>query len=506
MVNNRKLKDPSRAHCSRRARWPYGHETCDKGDVNFKIYSAFAGVKSFPLKRMIFQFWRPRTHDGRLVFECGLNPFAVCIHNQGLCDIYRAKSVVYKYSIIDEGENPPWIISGGPLTTAFLNHFPEVVLDRRVGRGSDPLVDYRLECDLTCCVMLPIFDGDDQSCRGVVECSMNHPALLLPIFNELKRQLQRKGLRIYHVQGSWPYKAAAIPGDLEPAKIEIDKGLKIACESHDITLCHVWISCTDQMERTYLVRLSQQHFAALDDNPLKDFYDAFDVIPGEEGLAWKTLATHQSHLCRNIYKLSDNKGVLSLISANMKYTCLVICLRSTRTGELDYAFEFFWPCTRNHSVVAETLLHTLRKYLPSFKFASGEQLGDEELSSVVVENSPSEAPNETWTSVGVKRKPINNPDDDDDDVAVYALFGKQARLFYLPSSSTFENVMEKLNKEFDLDPTQTYKVNHEVCPGQWSHSNLVCLESCRSAHNMGFVKLRVLVEGIPVRWQWKTNS
>ncbi|KAI3687533.1 hypothetical protein L1987_81230 [Smallanthus sonchifolius] len=223
-------------------------------------------------------------------------------------------------------------------------------MDLRVHQGS-PLVDCGLECELTCCVMVPVFDGASSECVGVVECSMKHPAHLLPIFNELKRELERKGLKIYHAQGSWPYKA--IQGDLEPVKVEIEKGLKMVCESHDLILGQAWISyeCeNDNHAQMFLVKLSGYSV----DNPLlssvKAFYNKFDVIPLKtgEGLVLKTLQTHQPHVCRNIYKMSDNRGVSALLSANTKCTSLVICLRSTHTRELDYAFEFFWPCKLIH--------------------------------------------------------------------------------------------------------------------------------------------------------------
>ncbi|KAJ0795066.1 hypothetical protein HanPI659440_Chr04g0146111 [Helianthus annuus] len=166
--------------------------TDDLLEVNMKMYSAFAGVTSFPLKRIIFQFWRPQIDHGRLVLQCLRNPYAVSTYNLRLGK-YRSCCTKYRYSVVegDSSDNPPWFISGGgPVVTAFLNHFPEVVLDLRVLQGSDPLVDCGLECDLMCSVMLPVFHVGSSDCVGVVECSMKHPTLLLPMFNELKCELE----------------------------------------------------------------------------------------------------------------------------------------------------------------------------------------------------------------------------------------------------------------------------------------------------------------------------
>ncbi|KAK1425245.1 hypothetical protein QVD17_20593 [Tagetes erecta] len=476
--------DPSRIDPGREACPPIERETSDE-----KIFSAFVRAKSFPLHRIIFQFWRQRAVGGRMVLDCSRSSYAVLIYNL-LHAKYRSLCIKYKYSIDNPNANPPWIISGGPVVTAFLNHFPEVIVDLRSYQGSNPLVDCALECGFLCCMMLPIFDHDSRCIIGVVECSMKHHALLLPIFNDLKRELEKEGLSIYHVPG--PYKA--ISGDWETAKTEIENGLKIACESHHLTLGQVWVSYDsdendDQMK---LVKLSS-YFGNVDSDmsSFKEFYDTFDVIflKKGEGLVGRTLETQQSHFCRDVYKLSDNKeGVLALLYANNKsvYTCLVICLRSTHTGELEYAFEFFWPCNRQY--ILETLILTLRKYLPSFKFAYGDQLGDL-LTVVDVKKSSSEALNETNA---------------DDDVAIFAAYRHEASLFYLPSSSTFENIMNKLNNVFQLDPARTYKVEYQASPSRWS--SLVSLESCRRIDDMGAIKLRLQAEGRQVGWQWKTNS
>ncbi|KAK1408226.1 hypothetical protein QVD17_39861 [Tagetes erecta] len=60
-----------------------------------------------------------------------------------------------------------------------------------------------------------------------------------------------------------------------------------------------------------------------------------------------------------------------------KYCAFTICLRSIDTGDLDFAFEFIWVKHSDHALLLEALLLTLKRCLPSFKFASGARLGDE---------------------------------------------------------------------------------------------------------------------------------
>ncbi|XP_076927814.1 protein NLP7-like [Bidens hawaiensis] len=516
----RVLKGPSRRSSGRQVVWTHGLQTSgssvynnydydsnDDGEeeVYNKIYSVFAGVKSFPFKTIIFQFWRPVSD---LVLAPSPKVYAAPPFIRLLRDKYRPRSLKYQYSIHEGRDNnhPAWIISGGPVLAAFRNRFPEAVLDLRELSGS-PLVDVALECELTCCVMLPVFLADE--CLGVVECSMKHPSHLLPIFNEMERELEKVGLSIYHVQGKWPYKT--IPGGLEPVKVEIEKALGMACESHGLSLGQVWISYESENNLMSLVKLSWYSVDSDEDpmSSIKDFYDKFDVISLNkgDGLVSKTLQNHKSHLCRNIYKLRDNRGVLALLSATTKCASFVICLRSSHTGELGYAFEFFWPHSWNHLFTLEVLLSTLKKYLPSFNFASGGQL-DDEVFVVDVGNSY------LGSESRLVKVPQGNEDegdgdgdgdyDVDDDLAILATYRNEILLFDLPRSSTFEDLMVKLKEEFELDPAWTYKVEYEDFPNKWS--SLVNLESCRRKEDMGLIKLRVLGEGIEVGWRWRSNS
>ncbi|KAJ0817288.1 hypothetical protein HanPI659440_Chr00c07g0717711 [Helianthus annuus] len=185
MVGDAAMRDPSRSYYGRQTFW----------------------IRELKTSGIVLCFWRPLDDGGggRLVLEANRNPYAVSPYNRRLQDKYRVSSAKYLFSIDERDNNPAWIITGGPVVTAFLNRFPEVVLDMRDHQGS-PLAVCGLECDLKCCVMLPVFHSASSECVGVVECSMKHPALLLPIFIELKRELERVSLSIYHVQGSWPYK------------------------------------------------------------------------------------------------------------------------------------------------------------------------------------------------------------------------------------------------------------------------------------------------------------
>ncbi|KAJ0587033.1 hypothetical protein HanIR_Chr04g0158501 [Helianthus annuus] len=338
----------------------------------------------------------------------------------------------------------------------------------------------------------------------------------------------------------------ATTGDFRLVEREIEKALQAAVESHAITLGQVWVTFENlhrKKRRALLGRFKSLCVASPhgDDHMsfLKRFYQQLYVLPlkkAERGLVGRTLETRQAHLCRNIFNFSDNKGVLAVLSAGAKCTSFAICLKSSHMGERDYVFEFFWPLSPNPLPLMEALILTLREYLPSFRYAaSGAQLG-EELLVVDVENSSSgsgsnppkifpkielseipKALEEKRPLVGMKRKStadqrelneayqypltnVNDPkgeDDEDDDLVILAVYKVDHSLFFLPSSTTFESLMEKINLEFELNPPGTYKIKYQVLPGEWySLTDGTCLKSCissyRTSNNIDHIKLLVL--------------
>lgn len=174
------------------------------------------------------------------------------------------------------------------------------------------------------------------------------------------------------------------------ARSEVGEALEAAIKSHDLTLAQVWIPYQNWMAGMLLGKLSSK---CLDksDSMLRFYYDLLYLrFKNGPGLVERTLETRQPHLCRNIYKCTDNIGLMAILSANAKSACFVICLRSSHTGELNHMFEFFWPQQRNHFALMEALLLTLKQHLPSFRYENGAQLG-EQLLVVDVDRSSSTA-------------------------------------------------------------------------------------------------------------------
>lgn len=155
--------------------------------IQNKIKSAFCNINAPRLKGLL-QFWAPAKTPGLL--STSEQPFALeylypYFHNYRLC------SLNYKYSIDGRRNKVEPMIINGLLDAAFLNGFPEIVLDLRDYQGS-PLVDKAIECGLASLILLPVFypsENNSTSCVGVVECSMKVSGLS-KFFDELKRALE----------------------------------------------------------------------------------------------------------------------------------------------------------------------------------------------------------------------------------------------------------------------------------------------------------------------------
>ncbi|GKC43708.1 hypothetical protein Tco_1061430 [Tanacetum coccineum] len=279
---------------------------------------------------------------------------------------------------------------------AFRNKFPEVIPDLEVYKGIR-FFDNLISFGFTCCISLPLFYRFPQLCddifpAGVVQCCMKKRTGLLVVFNQLKSSLVSLGLQTYPILP--PYKNIDA---IKPASDEIKEALEIVCQSYHLPLAQVWIL---NHKHSYIPYSSPPPFkeqnstrglfvfklcgyllsddVSLFSSVIKDYYDTCDAVPLRlgDGLVGKTLETRQPRFCRNIDKLRMN-GVFASLSGSTECTCLVICLRSIHTtDDVDYAFEFLWPKTRDYLTLMESLLLTLNTCLPNFKLPSGAQLRD----------------------------------------------------------------------------------------------------------------------------------
>ncbi|GJS46112.1 hypothetical protein Tco_0596233 [Tanacetum coccineum] len=355
-----------------------------------KIKSAFSKMD---IRYGLAQFWAPVTIGGKHLLSTSGQPFAVS-HLYSSLEKYRRLCAENAYDIDVNSNNSK--VRGTP-ASAFLNHFSERALSLHEECYSHTVIMMPICCPSQTC--------SSSDCIGVIECSswlFNR----VHLFNEMNMQIKEVGLSLYNVQDRIPYKTI---NGLKLARDQIQDALKIVCQSHHITLAQVWIASLDenhvhfsssweeavvgqckeaQTRRLLGLKLTGciDEDSAINCRSFQYYHDACDLIPlqpGEE-LVSKTLQDYESRFCQYISHLGNYK--LMRILPVHGISSLIICLRSIHTGDFNYVFEFLWNHHSFNPISLEEILLNIKRCLPSFKFASGTEIGDK-LHVIEVDNS-----------------------------------------------------------------------------------------------------------------------
>ncbi|KAD5507431.1 hypothetical protein E3N88_15134 [Mikania micrantha] len=397
------------------------------------------------------QFWAPVTINDRRLLSTSGQPFVIPVLNKESA-IYRLHSEKYEYDMYVnkleiEGEGDLKIRSGGP-ASAFRN----------------PLscMNYLLESErffgLMFHIMIPICYPSDQSdCIGVVEITLKHWFYLVGyLVSHVQKEVQKVGLDICKVQQHIPY--------------ETINGLKhaseIVCKSHNLGLAQVWVSFEDKthvrlsscLEDTrkilglnltgYLYNVFPKDFYLLE-----WYYTLCQVFPLESTSEEHVLVAFQDFKPRYIYAIHDDEFLFQWEELDRSCCAFTICLKSLETGNFTFLFQFIWPSPPEDSrcdVLLEAILLTIKRCLPSFKFASGAKIGD-----------------------GLDVIDVGGPKEDQN--TSFKLFqGKQTTVVdnISPSKETYQTTSKVLPPDhienqllddiFVTNPTQKPKANHKT--------------------------------------------
>ncbi|KAL8256109.1 hypothetical protein R6Q59_031176 [Mikania micrantha] len=343
--------------------------------VHHKIKSAFCNMTN-PGELCIVQFWAPVTINDRRLLSTSGQPFVI---NKLTMEsaMYRLHSEKYEYDIDvnkDEIEVDPKIRSGGP-ASAFLNRL----------LCMSPLLESEKCFGWKYRIMIPICYPSDQSdCIGVIEITLKHASFLTGYFVlDALKEVHKVDLDIHKVRQNIPY--------------ETINGLKhaseIVCKSHNLGLAQVWVSFEDKthvrlsscLEDTrkilglnltgYLYNVFPKDFYLLE-----WYYTLCQVFPLESTSEEHVLVAFQDFKPRYIYAIHDDEFLFQWEELDRSCCAFTICLKSLETGNFTFLFQFIWPSPPEDSrcdVLLEAILLTIKRCLPSFKFASGAKIGDE---------------------------------------------------------------------------------------------------------------------------------
>ncbi|KAL8266778.1 hypothetical protein R6Q59_004122 [Mikania micrantha] len=361
-----------------------------------KIKSAFLDIDCDPMAiRTLFigEFWAPVTINERRLLSTSGQPFFIPVLTKESV-MYRLHSEKHQYDIdvnklqiVDEGD--PNIRSGGPAITFLrrlsnVDHLPE----------SDSCLGLGLYITLPIC-----FPSDQSDCIGVLGLTFRRKTY--PIFSgwyfvpdvlkAIQFSLQKVGLEICTVQQHIPYETI---NGLRQAKDKITHALEIVCKSHNLGLGQVWCAFEDKSQvplSTYLedtqkivgLKLTSYHHIVFHPDECYAFerYNSFyDVFPLKRTNKKHVQKTFEDFKPRYISVIRDDDLLLKWEQLDGSYCAFAICLRSLETRDFNYSFEFIWPNYSEDSrydVLLEAILLTIKRCLPSFKFASGVEIGDE---------------------------------------------------------------------------------------------------------------------------------
>ncbi|KAK1428678.1 hypothetical protein QVD17_17517 [Tagetes erecta] len=349
--------------------------------IHDNIISAFSDMKEW--YKFFGQFWEPVTmDDGRLLLSTSSQPFVVS-HLYKHMLMYRIESEKHEYNIgmnYNEGK-PMHIVNGGP-ATAFVNHLPYF---NEIELMDDDDGTYSREIS----IVLPIcFPSEKSCCVGVLEFNLYEIYDLWYIYLDAMDAIKNAGLVVIcDVQKHIPYETI---NGLRPTKDDIEHALEIICGSNNLALAQVWIGfedkshmpCSPYLEDTQIFGLYLIGCLNVDDDmkgvemvsSFEVYNDLCNSIPLRTGkaIALMTLLDLKSRYTTTFY----DYGGIDWEELDGNICALAICLRSIDTGDFNFVFEFLWVKHSGCDILFESILLTLKRCLPRFKFASGEELGD----------------------------------------------------------------------------------------------------------------------------------
>ncbi|KAD5507411.1 hypothetical protein E3N88_15114 [Mikania micrantha] len=356
--------------------------------IQDKIKSVFSYIAD-PYEFCIGEFWAPVTINERRVLSTSGQPFFINEHELTMeMVMYRLHSEKHQYDIDVnkmEIEVDPNIRSGGP-AIAFLrrlsnvDHLPE-------SESCLGLLDFY--------ITLPIcFPSDQSDCIGVLGLTFRRKShrmewFFVPDVPELLKAIKKSDVFKY-----FEIEKQTING-LRHIKDKITHALEIVCKLHNLDLCQVWCDFEDKShvplstyledtQRKFGLKLTGYHRIVYHH---KEFYDLesynslCDVLPLKRTSEGHVMSTLQDFKPRYISEIHDDSLLLATWEALDDRCCaFAICLRSLETGDFNYLFEFIWSKYLEDSicgVVLEAILLTIKRCSPSFKFASGAEIGDD---------------------------------------------------------------------------------------------------------------------------------
>ncbi|XP_059653060.1 protein NLP3-like [Cornus florida] len=334
----------------------------------------------------LIQFWAPiTTETGCVQLVTSDQPFALTYNlDEGLLK-YRKQCLQYKFDV--DGEQVEGLgIPGRVFRQKWHEYLPHV---RHYSTKEYPQRDFALACHISKSFCCPLFQTSFQGCVGVLEFVATN---IISFYSTCKSFIKLlAGLKTSFCDGL----ICKVFSRFHPnIRAEIKEGLKVVCKTHDLPLAMTRIPCghfngnLDNSNDTFDVSCMGPAFHYkyeasyfIDDILVELFYDRNDFQNGQE-VVRSAYQSHKLCLCRDLTQFSITEYPdLPLARAFGLTSCFFICLQSTRAKNYHYVLEFFLNPKNTYGEDPSTflcpILETMKQHFPSFKLASGEELGKE---------------------------------------------------------------------------------------------------------------------------------
>ncbi|KAM3202189.1 protein NLP6 isoform X1 [Capsicum annuum] len=384
-----------------------------EASVKQKIKAALQRIETSQV--ILLQFWGLENIEGRNFLSTSGQPFGLRYLYKGLC-WYRKHCQGYKYSTVDhKGENHEQGTTEkdnlfGPPTRVFQQKLPES--STHVGYYTNeefPMRDHAVQCGVRTYLALPVFEPIEKNCVGVIELvTVWKGGYLTYEVERVLNPLEGVDLKCPKI---YLNKGRKVQAGKQNEREEIKTMLKIVRETHKLPFVRVWIPCVNlEMDHNGMYVGCTEHaisagnevyFVADEemdaDNHVYDDYYYDDMLcfrdisklqplQKDQGVVGKAFSSDKLCYCKNITEFSIIEYPLVHYARWCGLTTsFAICLKNRDDA---YIMELFLPPDNaDPTILLGSILSTMGQHFRSFKFASGQELGNDSRVQVVKASS-----------------------------------------------------------------------------------------------------------------------
>ncbi|KAF7151538.1 hypothetical protein RHSIM_Rhsim02G0246400 [Rhododendron simsii] len=236
-----------------------------------------------------------------------------------------------------------------------------------------PQRDLALRCEIVLSWALPVFEQSSHTCVGVLEIAY------LMIDNYYSWHDKEFLGRMYAI-----FQDVDENKDLTTAFQELNMVYESVCKIHDLPLALTWVSCRscDDLLQSQFQFSVLNHCDEEDDDDYSFYLEFSKVFHLRKGHVAGRIRSFPNLLyCSDVKQFHIDEFPLVPFARDCKLGgWFTMCLQSSYTGDELYVLEFFLPkSTENNENILTKLrliLGTMEKNFKTFKFASGQGLGE----------------------------------------------------------------------------------------------------------------------------------